>query len=250
MSSVEDLGHSPRPGGQEHHAVGEAGGLADVVGDEQDGEAAVVPDPFELVVEQVAGHGVEGAEGFVHEHDVGVLGEGPGEGDPLVHAAGELVGSLLAEVVRWTLARSWSTRSLRSRLGMLLQLEGEGDVRATVSQGNSADSWNIRPVRPPTSTVPDVGLVEPGDQVEQSGLAAPRGADEADELAWRCLQRDPIEGVDRRWTLTVRLRDRFDANGMVAPHGGAGRRRAFRRRRGAGGDGHFAHRVSPPPVVL
>ena len=34
---------------------------------------------------------------------------------------------------------------------------------ATVSQGNSADSWNIRPVRPSTSTVPDVGLVEPGD---------------------------------------------------------------------------------------
>ena len=42
-------------------------------------------------MEQVAGHGVEGAERLVHEQHVGVLGEGPGQGDPLAHAAGELV---------------------------------------------------------------------------------------------------------------------------------------------------------------
>ena len=84
-----------RPGRDEqHHPVGQTGGLPDVVGDEQDREVPLAPEPFGLVVEQVAGHGVEGAEGLVHEEDVGVLGEGPNQGDPLAHAARELVRPL------------------------------------------------------------------------------------------------------------------------------------------------------------
>ena len=144
----------------------------------------LAPEPLELVVEQVAGHGVERTERLVHEEDVGVLGEGPGQGDPLAHAAGELVGTLARRSRsggRWRGARS--TRSLRSRFGVPASLRASAMFWLTVSQGNSADSWNIRPVRPLTSTVPAVGLVEPGHQVEQGGLAAPRGADQADELA-------------------------------------------------------------------
>ena len=52
---------------------------------------------LELVVEHVAGHRVERAERLVHEEDVDVLGEGPGERDALAHAAGELVRALVAE---------------------------------------------------------------------------------------------------------------------------------------------------------
>ena len=51
-------------------------------------------------MQEVAGHGVERTEGLVHEQHVGVLGEGPGQGHPLAHAARQLVGTLGAEVRR------------------------------------------------------------------------------------------------------------------------------------------------------
>src|SRR3712207_8825717 len=37
-----------------------------------------------------SGHGVQRPEGLVHQQDVGVVGERPGDGRPLAHAAGEL----------------------------------------------------------------------------------------------------------------------------------------------------------------
>ena len=51
-----------------------------------------------------------------------------------------------------------------------------------------------RRARPRTSTVPLVGVVEPGDQVEQRGLAAAGRADEAHELAAAHGQRDVRRG--------------------------------------------------------
>ena len=44
-------------------------------------------DHSQLVVEEVPGDRVERAEGLVHEQDLGVLGQGAGEGDALAHAA-------------------------------------------------------------------------------------------------------------------------------------------------------------------
>ncbi len=79
--------------------VAEPGRLADVVGDEQHGQAAVADEGVELLVEDVAGHRVEGPERLVHQQDVGVLGERPGEGGALAHAARQLVRTLVAEAV-------------------------------------------------------------------------------------------------------------------------------------------------------
>src|SRR5487761_1436253 len=58
------LDHPAWPARQQDDAVAQADRLADVVGDEQDGEPPANPlaDPVELVVEQVAGHRVERAE--------------------------------------------------------------------------------------------------------------------------------------------------------------------------------------------
>ena len=46
----------------------------------------------ELLLHLAADQRVERREGLVHEQDVGVRGEGPGETDALAHAARELVG--------------------------------------------------------------------------------------------------------------------------------------------------------------
>ena len=59
--------------------------------------AGLLPDALELVVQDVAGHGVEGAERLVHQEHLGLLGEGPGQGDALAHAAGQLVGLAVGE---------------------------------------------------------------------------------------------------------------------------------------------------------
>ena len=49
-----------------------------------------LPQLQELPVELQAGEGVEGAEGLVEEDDRRIGGEGPGEGDALALASGEL----------------------------------------------------------------------------------------------------------------------------------------------------------------
>ena len=54
-------------------------------------------DPVQFVVQQVPGHRVQRAERLVHQQHVRVLGQRPGQRDPLPHAAGQLVRPLVAE---------------------------------------------------------------------------------------------------------------------------------------------------------
>src|SRR3954471_13131564 len=69
----ELLRHPTGPGGEQHHAVAEAHRLTDVVGHEQHRLLGARPQVLQLVVEDVAGHGVERAERLVHEQHVAVL---------------------------------------------------------------------------------------------------------------------------------------------------------------------------------
>ncbi len=229
----ELVDHPAGPARQQHDAVAEADRLADVVGDEQHGEAALAPDPLELVVEQVAGHGVERAEGLVHQQDVGLLGERPGQRDPLAHAAGQLVGPLASpkplevhEVEQLGRPAACARRCAARRAA------GAPARRCprTVSHGNSAASWNIRVVRPPrTRRVPGRRAVEAGDEVEQRGLAAAGGADEADELAR--LRRRATTGrapAPRCRPLAVDLGDGVERDGRRASR--PSERRGLRRR--------------------
>ena len=80
----------PGPGREQHDAVGQEHGLGDRVGDEHDGRLRGLGDPLQLEVHLVARHRVERAERLVHEQDLGVVAQGPGDGDALAHAAGEL----------------------------------------------------------------------------------------------------------------------------------------------------------------
>ena len=88
------------PARQQHDPIAEAHRLAHVVRHEQHREAAVAPQPLELVVEHVARHGVERPERLVHQEHVGSLRERAGERDPLAHPARELVRTLLGRTRR------------------------------------------------------------------------------------------------------------------------------------------------------
>ena len=170
-----ELGRHPsRAARQQHDPVAQAGRLPHVVGDEQDREAAARPHPLELVVEDVAGHGVEGAEGLVHEQDVGVLGQGPGQRHPLAHAAGQLVGPLRRRSRPGARGRAARRPARGARPGGRPAAAAPARrCGGTVSHGNSAGSWNIRAVRPSTSTRPAVGRSSPATSVSSVDLPQP-----------------------------------------------------------------------------
>ena len=147
---------------------------------------AVADEGVELLVQGVAGHRVEGAERLVHQQDVGVLGQRPGQRAALAHAARQLVRPLrgeAAEVHRLDAARV--ARAPALVLGTPASRIGSSTLACTVSHGNSADSWNISAVVAVDVDGAGRRLVEAGDEVEDRRLAAARGADEADELAGR-----------------------------------------------------------------
>jgi hypothetical protein len=54
----------------------------------------------EFLLQPLAGQRVQGAEGLVHEDDVGLVGQHPRDLAALLHAAGELVGTVLPEVLQ------------------------------------------------------------------------------------------------------------------------------------------------------
>src|SRR5206468_3959614 len=94
---LNDLLDAPGTGRHDDDAVGEKGRLGNGVGDEHDGLARLLPDAQELEVHELAGHGVESAEGLVHEEERGVVHERARDGHALAHPAGELVWVLLLE---------------------------------------------------------------------------------------------------------------------------------------------------------
>ena len=93
---------STRPGrpGHHHDPVGQHHGLGDRVGDEHDRDLALLTQAQEEVAHLGACDLVQGREGLVHQQHRRVEGEGADERDPLLHAAGQLVGVGVEEVAQ------------------------------------------------------------------------------------------------------------------------------------------------------
>ena len=68
--------------------------LGCVVCDEEDGRFCFKPDGAKHALQTCAGAWTERAEGFVHEENLGLHHESLGDRNPLLHAAGELMGIL------------------------------------------------------------------------------------------------------------------------------------------------------------
>src|SRR3990170_585427 len=199
-------------------AVGHGDGLEEVVGDEDHGLPVPLPDPEELFLEDELGLGVEGAEGLVHQEDVGIPGEGPRERDALAHPLGELarVASLEAgepgepeEVPRPRLAPIG---------GLAGELGAEGDVgeagapgQEGVAREHVADA-RVDPVHGDTVHRHPAGRrgKEPGDDVEEGGLAAATGPDDGEELALGHLEADVGEHRHRAAVDVEGVRETLD----------------------------------------
>ena len=216
--------HPARPAGEQHDAVGQAGRLPHVVGDEHDRGPGALPDPLELVVEDVAGHGVEGAERLVHEQHVGVLGQRPGHGHPLAHAAGQLVRALVGEAAQLDQLQQLGHPRRPAALRHALEAQGQLDVAVHREPREQRRLLEHEGAAAADVDGAGAGGVEPRGQAEQGALAAARGADEADELAGPDAEADPVEGEDAAAGRPVALRDAIEGDGPaeLRGHGGHG----------------------------
>src|SRR6266446_3514756 len=91
--------HATRPAREDQHAIAQAHSLARVVRDEEDGEAALLPQTLQLLMQEVASDGVESCERLVHQKDVRVLCKCASQRDTLLHAARQLMRAAPLEAV-------------------------------------------------------------------------------------------------------------------------------------------------------
>src|SRR5919106_4765624 len=190
--------------GQDDDLVGDVDGLLDRMGHEDHGLALLAEQPQQVVLELAADLLVDGREGLVHQQDVGVHRERPGESDALAHPAGELVGVGVLEAREPHLVDIRPRGVLALLAGQPAQLQAEGDVaqhRRPRHQGEILE--HERPVRPGTRDRDAVDLDPSRRRVDQSGhdlqrrgLTAAAGADDAGELAPGHVEGEAAQGAD------------------------------------------------------
>jgi len=130
---------------------------------EDDGDAGLLVDAREVLVEHVAGDGVERREGLVHEQHAGGLGQRAGQGDALAHAAAQLVGTLAGERLEVHQREQLAHPRIALHTRDALQLERQGDVVLDAQPGQQRRllETSAPACRSRTSMVPAVGRSRP-----------------------------------------------------------------------------------------
>ena len=136
------------------------------MGDENYRAAGLRPDALQFVMQEVAGLRIQRSEGFVHQQNIGLGGQGAGQGHALPHSTRKLMSIAVFKLRRdGPGADSTSNLSRRSALDIPFIFMPNSTFSPTVSQGKSPSSWKIRIRSVPgpstrlssTSTLPDVG---------------------------------------------------------------------------------------------
>ena len=175
--------HLSRPAGQDGNSITQPDRLADVVGDEQDGESTGGPEPLQLVVEDVAGHGVERAEWLVHQQDLGALGKGARDGGPLLHAARQLVRTLVTPALELNHVQQLVRAGVAFAARHSGQPQGKVDVLGDREPRKERRLLEEECDPPSGFDRSELSLVEAGKDVEERALAAAGGTDQTDEFA-------------------------------------------------------------------
>ena len=145
---------------------------------------------------------VDGGERLVHQQHVGVDRERAREADALAHAAGKLVRIFLLEAGEPDLRRCSGARPPRARpCATPRSSSPKATLRSTVAQGISAKSWKTKARSgpgPADRPAVDQHLAggrrqQAGDDLQERGLAAARGAEQRGQLAARKVDADVVE---------------------------------------------------------
>ena len=92
--------HSTGTGGHDDDAVAHVDRFIDVVGDQEHRGAAGLPEAQHFVLHSHAREGIECAERFVEEENLGMIDQRARQGDALSHAAGKMVRKGVGEMLR------------------------------------------------------------------------------------------------------------------------------------------------------
>ena len=208
---VDGLGHDDAAGPRAHdmHVVGEERRLAEVVRDEDDREADLLPEIAQDAPQLLPRKGVEGGEGLVQHQQRRLVDEGAAQGNALLHAAGQLPRVAVAEPVEadgreqrprlLAILGLFSAEAAPVRLDDLERQEDVVDDLAPGQQVRVLESHAGDLDRPAHPVAEDDDLAgirrhEPGDQLHQRGLAAAGRADDGGELAAADGERRILQG--------------------------------------------------------
>src|SRR5438270_9782677 len=186
----------------DHHAIGQRDGLLEVVGHEDDRRRARRPQREQFVLHECPRLHIERGKGLVHQEDPRVVDQALRQADPFAHAARELVRVAIFEAgqadardpLLCLLAGVPIGDAVIARAGGDVpqhRLPGENGVALDDVAGALGDTAN-RFARDQDLT--SAGSLEPGDQGQRRGLAAPRWTDDGAELAGSNLHRQVADG--------------------------------------------------------
>jgi len=91
-------------GREDDHPIRQIDGFIDVVRDEHHGLPVPLPDVEQKALHLEARLHVKRREGLIHQQDIGPQAQGPGDGGPLLHTAGEFMGMFLRKLAQTHLA--------------------------------------------------------------------------------------------------------------------------------------------------
>ena len=167
------------------------------MGDEDDGLVQLLLQGLHLQLEGAAGHGVQGAEGLIHQHHRGRGGQSPQNADALLLASGHLPGVLVGVLVVGHIHHVQQAADDLDALvlGPFQQLGHHADVLGHRHVGEQADLLDDIAGVPPQLVAVDggdilavqadaaaVGLNQAVNHFQGGGFAAAGGADEDGEL--------------------------------------------------------------------
>ncbi|MCY1238962.1 hypothetical protein D9M72_517260 [compost metagenome] len=172
------------------------------MGDEDDGFARGLPDPQQFVLELLTGLRVQGRERFVHEQDVRLIGEAPGDGHALFHTTGQFVRVAILEP-----GQPHEVQELAGLRGPFLPgqarvFEPDGDVGRRGPPGEErvllkdhgavlARAGHLLAVHQHAA---GGGAGQARQQVKQCGLAGTAGAHQCKEFTGGDVQAEVIQG--------------------------------------------------------
>ena len=200
--------------------VGDLHRLLLVVGDQDRRLVDLLVQAPQPVAQLLAHAGVEGAEGLVEQHHLGLDRERAGERHALALAARELAGVAVGQAVELHEREQLVDAVARLALGALADAQAEADVLAHrhVLEGGvvleheahaALAHRHLGGVLARDDHAAGVRGLEAGDHAQQRRLARARGAEQGGERPARHLEADVVQGDEVAEPLVhVRYRDR------------------------------------------
>jgi hypothetical protein len=145
----------------EDNDIGQVQGLLHVVGDKDDGLVQLLLEGLYLQLKGAAGHGVQGAEGLIHQYHRRRGGQSPQNTDALLLASGHLAGVFVGVLVVGQLhhVQQVADDLVALVLGPFQQLGHHADVLGHRHVGEQADLLDHIAGVPPQLIAVDCGNV-------------------------------------------------------------------------------------------